>query len=105
MRANGTVQWLRWEVTPWKKADGTTGGIVIFTEDITRRRQDEDALRDGDAQKREFYRRTIFAATDGKLLVSDRHEIDAACGPALASRDIKRDVRGRRKPWGRRAID
>ena len=40
-RADGTVQWLRWEVQPWCAADGKVGGIVIFTEDITERKQTE----------------------------------------------------------------
>ena len=36
--------WARWEVRPWKTADGTVGGILIFAEDITRRKQMEEAL-------------------------------------------------------------
>jgi PAS domain S-box-containing protein len=44
-RADGRVQWLRWEVRPWHAADGTVGGIVIFSEDITQRKQASEALR------------------------------------------------------------
>jgi PAS domain S-box-containing protein len=36
--------WARWEVRPWKNADGTVGGILILAEDITRRKQMEEAL-------------------------------------------------------------
>ncbi|MFY9855752.1 MAG: PAS domain S-box protein, partial [Terracidiphilus sp.] len=44
-RADGTVEWLRWEVRPWLLADGSVGGIVLFTEDITRSKQAEERLR------------------------------------------------------------
>jgi PAS domain S-box-containing protein len=36
--------WARWEVRPWQNADGTIGGILIFAEDITRRKQMEEAI-------------------------------------------------------------
>jgi PAS domain S-box-containing protein len=40
-RADGTVIWLRWEVRPWRQADGAIGGILIFSEDITDRKRAE----------------------------------------------------------------
>jgi len=39
------VQWLRWEVRPWRLSDGQVGGIVMFTEDITERKESEERLR------------------------------------------------------------
>lgn len=36
--------WARWEVRPWKTPEGTVGGILILAEDITRRKQMEEAL-------------------------------------------------------------
>jgi PAS domain S-box-containing protein len=42
LRADGTIQWLRWKVLPWALPDGTIGGVVIFSEDITSRKQAED---------------------------------------------------------------
>jgi len=38
--------WSRWEVRPWKTPDGAVGGILIFAEDITQRKQMEEALSD-----------------------------------------------------------
>ena len=34
-RADGSVQWLRWELRPWTLADGRIGGLMIFFEDVT----------------------------------------------------------------------
>ena len=45
VRADGTVQWLRWEIRPWFSNSGEVGGIVIFSEDITKLKQAEDILR------------------------------------------------------------
>jgi PAS domain-containing protein len=44
-RADGTIEWLHWEVRPWFKADGQIGGLIMFTQVITERRRVEDALR------------------------------------------------------------
>lgn len=44
-RGDGTVQWLRWEVLPWTTGDGAIGGIVIFSEDITARKQAAETFR------------------------------------------------------------
>jgi len=43
-RPDGTTDWLRWEVQPWRKADDTIGGIIIFSERITERKRAEEAL-------------------------------------------------------------
>ena len=41
----GKVQWARRTVLPWRNAEGQIGGIVIFTEDITIKRQAEERMR------------------------------------------------------------
>jgi PAS domain S-box-containing protein len=44
-RADGT-KWVRWEIRPWWNLDGAPGGILIFAEDISQRRQMQEALSD-----------------------------------------------------------
>jgi len=41
---DGGTNWSRWEIRPWKNGDGQPGGILIFSEDITRRKQIEESL-------------------------------------------------------------
>ncbi len=45
-RAGGLRTWLCWEIRPWGHRDGLPEGILIFSEDITRRKEAEETLRD-----------------------------------------------------------
>jgi len=67
-RADGSVQYLRWEMHPWRDDRGEIGGIVIFTEDITERNRAEESLRDSEARFRlliEGAPEAIFVQTSG----------------------------------------
>ncbi len=44
VRADCSIQWLRWEMHPWRTADGAVGGILIFSEDITQVKKDREQL-------------------------------------------------------------
>lgn len=44
-RANGSSQWIRRELIPWRGDDGSVGGIVLFVEDITERIENQERLR------------------------------------------------------------
>lgn len=46
---DGSEQWLFWEIAPWYTSTGTVGGILIFVEDITSRKQTEIELRQKNA--------------------------------------------------------
>jgi len=50
VREDGTVDWTRWECRPWYQADGSIGGIIVYTEVITERKRMEEALRESEAQ-------------------------------------------------------
>jgi len=43
-RADGSRQWIRWEIRPWYDVEGKVGGILICTENITERKEAEDRL-------------------------------------------------------------
>lgn len=45
-RADGGMDWLRWEMHPWRDNQGKIGGIIFFTEVITERKKLETELKD-----------------------------------------------------------
>jgi PAS domain S-box-containing protein len=51
-RGDGKIQYLRWEVRPWRTAEGGIGGIIITTEDVTARVVAERALRESEQRLR-----------------------------------------------------
>lgn len=69
-RADGTVQWIRWEVRPWRRNDGEIGGIIIFSEEITARKAIEQALR----ERERLLRIVTGSAHVGLVIVSKRYE-------------------------------
>jgi PAS domain S-box-containing protein len=44
VRANGSVQWIKWDVRPWRTDEGKIGGLLMYTEDITQRKKAEELL-------------------------------------------------------------
>ncbi len=50
--ADGSEQTVRWECRPWREADGTIGGIAIFSEALTEQRLAEKKLLESEARLR-----------------------------------------------------
>ena len=44
LRQDGSLDWVRWEVRPWRRVDASIGGIIIFSEMITERKQVREDL-------------------------------------------------------------
>lgn len=44
-RADGSIDWVRWEIHPWRKSNDEIGGIIIFSELITERKKEQEALK------------------------------------------------------------
>jgi PAS domain S-box-containing protein len=68
IRQNGAVQWIAWEVRPWYIRDGEIGGILMYTADITERKQVQQQLRINEAQLRGAFENS----TTGMALVGLR---------------------------------
>jgi len=58
---DGSIQWLEWEVRPWRDPRGEIGGVVIYSAMITSRKRAEEALRDSESR----FRRAQHAAHIG----------------------------------------
>ncbi len=87
-RRDGSLDWLNWEVRPWTTSQGEIGGIIIFSEVITQRKEAELALRQSEARNQAiveaipdlllridadgYYRDYIPAKEQRELLSSDR---------------------------------
>ncbi|TDR81499.1 PAS domain S-box protein [Paludibacterium purpuratum] len=78
-RPSGTSQWLRWEVRPWRTMDGSVGGIVIFTEDISGRKQAEQAL---NAERQLL--RTLVDTSPDLIWLKDAEGIYLSCNRRFA---------------------
>lgn len=72
-RPDGTQQWLRWDIRPWFDADGAVGGIVIFTEDITDRKREQEAVARSEQLFRLLFETMVqgvmFQDAEGRVLV------------------------------------
>ncbi len=44
-RADGSTEWIQWEIRPWHADTGQIGGIIVFTEIITARKRAEENAR------------------------------------------------------------
>jgi PAS domain S-box-containing protein len=80
VRADGARQWIRWAVQPWVTAADEVGGLVIFAEDITERKEAEAAV-----QRSEALLRAVFQSLVEGVVLLDRD------GRVIAANDAIRD--------------
>ena len=78
VRADGHVEWVRWEMRPWLDEKGNIGGVIMFTEVITQRKLDAQKL----AQSEERFR-TIVQTTSEWLWSMDLSGHHTFSNPAV----------------------
>jgi len=71
-RADGSVQWIRWEIRPWHDAAGKTGGIVIFSEDITKIKLAEQELRESNTRYHNLFENMLEGFAFCRMLLDDQ---------------------------------
>jgi len=83
------VKWVRERAELEFDEQGALLGGFGTVQDITERKIAEQKERELEEHKLEFYRRTIRAATEGKLEIVEKEEIRRIAGPPVASWEIK----------------
>lgn len=61
VRADGRTDWVKWEMCPWYADDGNIGGVILFSEVITARKEAEIKLRHSE----DHFRRILDNAVAG----------------------------------------
>lgn len=67
-RADGTVDWVKWECRPWHSASGEVGGLVLFAEIINDRVHAENEL-----LKARHFAESTLEAIPASIVVLDVH--------------------------------
>ncbi|MHB1000040.1 MAG: PAS domain S-box protein [Armatimonadota bacterium] len=89
-RRTGKVRWRQFSSAPTRDAAGKITGAVAIVRDVTEQKETEQALRSEQEHKLAFYQATIMAATNGKLVITERPGIEQIAGSAVASWEISR---------------
>lgn len=66
VREDGSVEYTRWECRPWYTEQGTIGGIIIYTEMITKQKEFEHELK-----KTKEYLETVLTHANAPIVVWD----------------------------------
>jgi PAS domain S-box-containing protein len=79
-RADGRLDWVRWEIYPWNNSGGEIGGIILFSEVITDRKQVEEALKEEAIRRRILVEqsrdRIVVLDQNGKVYEANRRYAD-----------------------------
>jgi PAS domain S-box-containing protein len=88
-RSDGTTAYALVNITPLYSETGEVELALAIGVDITDQKLAEQRRRELELHKRDFYRRTILAATEGKLVITERSDISQIVGPAVEIWEIR----------------
>jgi diguanylate cyclase (GGDEF)-like protein/PAS domain S-box-containing protein len=71
VREDGRVEYVRWQYRPWYRRDGSVGGIVRYTENITERKLMEKNL----FIEKEKFRTTLISVGDGVISTDEEGKV------------------------------
>lgn len=89
VRADGILVYVLSNTTPVYSPSGEIIYGMSMGIDITERKAAAQRASELEEHKREFYRCTILAATEGKLEITERQDILRIAGPPIAEWDIR----------------
>ncbi len=96
-RADGSMEWLKWEIRPWRDNRGEIGGVIFFTEVITERKKIQQLLEETASMQKAILNSAnysvISTSTDGtiksfnktaeKMLGYSANEVIGKVSPAI----------------------
>jgi len=101
---DGSISWLHWAIRPWHRHDGSIGGVVIFSEDVTERHrilaQLEDAKNAAEAANRA---KTLFLGNMSHEMKTPLHQLNGMV--AMFQRDTLTDKQTRRLDMMKTSVD
>ncbi len=73
---DGSMEWMRWECRPWYENDGEIGGLVIYSENITERKQMQQLL----FNEKEHFKTTLLSVGEG-IISTDNNGVITVMNP------------------------
>lgn len=87
-RLDGRVEWLQWEIQPWRTGNGAIGGMIMFTQNMTEQKNTLQRAREQLAELQRWHRLTLEREDRILQLKTEVNELcgQLGAGPRYGSR-------------------